>query len=451
MLELQAQTLIVFLSDSHIGGDRGCDAFESPEEGEALFEELRAREEPVELVLAGDFFDFLQISAAPEGTNRASLTISRPEYRPLFASLKRFKATEGKRVVYLPGNHDAEGWWNPEIQETLREEGLVNEFPYHYAASMPVGDERRIIYCEHGNQVDPANVVEDYRDRLDTPLGHHVVADFTRRVAPFGEIQGGLDLSELKMVYPLVAIPRWVASRYIYDFIGKALAYLLLPLLGINAVFRAISHLRQRSRTQPSRGVVGGLQGLPGGRTPLIAFAVFSLTNLALFATFFLAVRRAVSKALESMSPDEGPGYRPENAQSLIKEVLRGETGPPMAPSIDPKTIDVFVSGHTHLPSLTEMERRDGRRAAIVNSGCFLRQLNPISPYLKGPPVFVSRFVLTHARLYVRDGSLHVELWEHPKRARQKLSRIERLLSWGRRPPEPPSDASPRVRASAAL
>jgi UDP-2,3-diacylglucosamine pyrophosphatase LpxH len=451
MLELQAQTLIVFFSDSHIGGDHGCDAFESPEEVEALFEELRAREEPVELILAGDFFDFLQISDAPEGTNRASLTMSRPEYQPLFASLKRFKATEGKRVVYLPGNHDAEGWWNPEIQETLREEGLVDEFPYYYAASMPVGDERRIIYCEHGNQVDPANVVEDYHDRLDTPLGYHVVTDFTRRVAPFGEISGGLDLSELKMVYPLVAIPRWVASRYFYDFIEKALAYLLLPLLGINAVFRVISYLRARSRAESSRGVVSDLQGLPGGRAPLIAFAVFSLTNLALFATFFFVVRRAVRKALESMSPDEGPGYRPDDAERRIEEILRGDTGPPMAPSADPNTIDVFVSGHTHMPSLTEMERRDGQRAAIVNSGCFLRQLNPISPQRKGPPVFVSKFVLTHARVYARDGSLHVELWEHPKRARQKLSRIERLLSWGRRPPEPPSDASPRVQASVTL
>jgi hypothetical protein len=282
----------------------------------------------------------------------------------------------------------------------IRASSSSTVFPYYYAASMPVGDERRIIYCEHGNQVDPANVVEDYRDRLDTPLGYHVVTDFTRRVAPFGEISGGLDLSELAMVYPLVTIPRWVASRYFYDFIGKALAYLLLPLLGINAAFRVISYLRAHSRGEPSRGVVGDLQGLPGGRTPLIAFAFFSLTNLALFAIFFLVVRRAVRKALESMSPDEGPGYRPEDAQGLIKEMLRGDTGPPMAPSADPKTIDVFVYGHTHMPALTEMERRDGRRAVIVNSGCFLRQLNPISPRLKGPPVFVSRFVLTHARVY---------------------------------------------------
>ena len=41
----------------------------------------------------------------------------------------------------------------------------------------------------------------------------------------------GLDLSEIKMVYPLVAIPGWVAGRYFYDFVGKVAAYLLVPLL----------------------------------------------------------------------------------------------------------------------------------------------------------------------------------------------------------------------------
>src|SRR3712207_6725928 len=222
MLELSGDTLVVFVSDSHIGGDPGCDGFESPAELEALFDELAGREGPVELILAGDFFDFLQIGAVPEGADRASLTVSRPEYRGLFASLKRFRETGGKRVVYLPGNHDAESFWNPRIQRTLREGGLVDEFAYYYLASIEVGGERRIVYCEHGNQLDPANTVEDYHDRLDTPLGHHVVMDFTRQIAPFGEISRGLDLSEIKMVYPLVAIPGWVASRYFYDLDRKS-------------------------------------------------------------------------------------------------------------------------------------------------------------------------------------------------------------------------------------
>src|SRR5918998_2027264 len=243
MRELTEDTLIVFVSDSHIGGDPGCDGFESPEELEALFEELAGYEGPVELILAGDFFDFLQISDVPEGTDRAAVTISRPEYAGLFAALGRFRSGEQKRVVYMPGNHDAEMWWNPKIQKTLRERGLVDEFALSYSASFEVGGEHQVVYCEHGNQFDPANTVEDYGDPLDTPLGHHVVTDFTRRVAPFGEVSRGLDLSEIKNVYPLVEIPRWVASRYFYDAVGLVAAYLLLPLLVFYAVYRAIAYL----------------------------------------------------------------------------------------------------------------------------------------------------------------------------------------------------------------
>src|SRR3712207_4636956 len=177
MRELDSDTLVVFVSDSHIGGDPGCDGFESPRELEDLFEGLVREERPVELILAGDFFDFLQIGAVADGSNRASMTISRPEYERLFAALNRLCGADGKRVIYLPGNHDAEAFWNPEIQKTLHERGLVDEFAYYYLASIEIDGERRVIYCEHGNQFDPANTVEDYHDRLGTPLGHHGVMD----------------------------------------------------------------------------------------------------------------------------------------------------------------------------------------------------------------------------------------------------------------------------------
>jgi hypothetical protein len=122
-----------------------------------------------------------------------------------------------------------------------------------------------------------------------------------------------------------------------------------------------------------------------------------------------------------------------------------------MDPSFDPTTADVFVSGHTHLPSLAETERPDGSKAVLVNSGCFLRQLQPITPRLKGPPIFVSKFVLTHVRVFARGGQLRVELWEQPKPAGQTLTRIERLLSIGRRAPQPPKGAKPRLVASATV
>lgn len=87
----------------------------------------------------------------------------------------------------------------------------------------------------------------------------------------------------------------------------------------------------------------------------------------------------------------------------------------------------------------------------MVNSGCWLRQLQPVAPHLKGPPVFISRFVLTYALVFAEGDELRAELWERPKPAAQSLTRLERLLSWGRRPPQPAPGAKPRVRAASAV
>jgi UDP-2,3-diacylglucosamine pyrophosphatase LpxH len=443
MRELSEETLLVFVSDSHIGGDPGCDGFESPAELEALFEELGEREGPVELVLAGDFFDFLQLSDVGRETDRAAATISRPEYEALFAALARFRGEEGKQVIYLPGNHDAEVWWNPRVRQTLRERGLVDRFAYSYLASMETGGERRVVYCEHGNQLDPPNTIEDYTDRLDTPLGHHVVTDFTRRIAPLGEVARGLDLSEVKNVYPLVAIPHWVAGRYFYNLLAKAVSYLLLPLLATYVVYHTLAYLLSAAGRAPA---------LPRINELFVEIVGFAFLILLIFGIFFLVVRRAVRRTLSNLDVGRRPRLPPaEASREKILTLLGGETPPPMNPSVVPARVDVFVSGHTHLPSLIQAERPDGGRAVVVNSGCWLRQLHPVAPYLDGPPVFVSEFVLTHVRVFVRDAELHVHLWEHPTPAEQHLSRIERLLSWGRRPAQPPPGSEPRVRASATV
>ncbi|HKZ26749.1 MAG TPA: metallophosphoesterase [Rubrobacteraceae bacterium] len=456
MVKLSENTLVVFVSDSHIGGDPDCDGFESPEELEALFEELAGREGPVELVLAGDLFDFLQISTTPPGLDRAAATISRPEYVGMFEALGRFKSGEQKRVVYMPGNHDAEMWWNPEIQRTMKERGLVDEFALSYSASLEAGGKRWLVYCEHGNQFDPANTIEDYGDPLDTPLGYHVVTDFTRRIAPFGEISRGLDLSEIKNVYPLVEIPRWISSRYFYDAVGMVAAYLLLPLLVVYAVYRAVAYvlviLYGGALNDDPLRLFDSYQELPFVHRFFIDIGIFGLLILLIFAIFFLVVRHAVRRALATVSLKRKPNYSPAaSSKEKIRSVLRGEALPPMGTFGRTEEIDVFVSGHTHLPSLDEVENRGSGRAVMVNSGCWLRQLQPVSPYLKGPPVFVSKFVLTHVRVYVQGSSLRVELWEHPKPAEQRLSRIERLLSWNRRPSQPPADTKPRVRDSSVL
>jgi hypothetical protein len=113
--------------------------------------------------------------------------------------------------------------------------------------------------------------------------------------------------------------------------------------------------------------------------------------------------------------------------------------------------VGVFVSAHTHAPALTQFHGPAGHRGAIVNSGCWLRQLQAVPARLGVPPVFVSRFVQTHVRVFRADGPTQVELWEDSRPSSQRLRLAERLAIAGRLPAEPDGDSPPRVRARSRL
>ncbi len=49
------------------------------------------------------------------------------------------------------------------------------------------------------------------------------------------------------MVYPLVAIPAWIVSRYFYHWAGKVARYLLAPLLVAYAVYKVVAFLIARA------------------------------------------------------------------------------------------------------------------------------------------------------------------------------------------------------------
>jgi hypothetical protein len=122
---LPDEALLVFPSDTHIGGLPGSDIFESAAELTMLVEDLHDHDGPVELVLAGDFLDLLRMEDPGDGDPVAA-TLARPEYRELFGTLRAFAGADRHRVVYVVGNHDAAVWWNPRIRRTLREAGLVD-------------------------------------------------------------------------------------------------------------------------------------------------------------------------------------------------------------------------------------------------------------------------------------------------------------------------------------
>src|SRR5262249_35324967 len=123
---LSDDTLVVFLSDAHMGGRVGSDIFESAAELTSLLRDLNHNRGPVDLVLAGDFLDLLRMGDPGDGAEGVTATIARPEYQELFAALRAFTQAPGHRVVYLAGNHDTEVWWTPRIRRSLIEPGLVD-------------------------------------------------------------------------------------------------------------------------------------------------------------------------------------------------------------------------------------------------------------------------------------------------------------------------------------
>jgi hypothetical protein len=166
------------------------------------------------------------------------------------------------------------------------------------------------------------------------------------------------------------------------------------------------------------------------------------------FAVVFLISRRTAARAIATMAahlPGQAPGPERYREDVAIRELLEDDRAPPMAGSGSPMDIAVFVSGHTHAPAMSELARADGRRTVIVNTGCWLRQLQPVEARLGAPPVFVPAFVHTHVRVRAGQDGLVVELWNHPRPAERELPWIERAAIAGRTPSQPPPVAEQQL------
>jgi UDP-2,3-diacylglucosamine pyrophosphatase LpxH len=433
--QLPDDTLLVFLSDTHIGGAAGSDIFESAAELTLLVEDLGRHDGPVELVVAGDFLDLLRMEDAGGDGDGVAATITRPEYQGLFGALRAFAGSHGRRVVYVVGNHDAEAWWNPRIRRLLGEAGLVDVFGLSYSASFASLPEQ-IVYCEHGNQFDPANVIADYANPLDTPVGAHVVTEMIRPLGSGAAGTRGFDPRQVRHVFPVAAHPgpaEWIAGRIFYQFLGQVLRWLLLLLAFVVVAYVVYEGLADDAWALASGG--------PRALRSVLIEAAYGVAVLAFaLVVVFLISRRTtmdVITTLASRFPWLAPGSERSREEVAIRRLLDEGRPPPMAGDMSSLELAVFVSGHTHAPAMSELARADGSRTVIVNTGCWLRQLQPVSAWLGGPPVFVPAYVHSHVRVRWTPGGVSVELWDHPRPAERQLPWIERVAIAGRMPRQP--------------
>jgi hypothetical protein len=263
-----------------------------------------------------------------------------------------------------------------------------------------------------------------------------------RRIVPHGRLTTYLDLRELNNVFPIGMIPEWLAGRLFYDLFDRAIKYLIVPIVAAYLIFRGVGFVI--ATPQPT---AEGVQRL------FIEVGYDALLLVVAFSLFFVAVRRVITRLAVSIGdslPDQ-TGKLPPHAPQQIKTLLSTHHAPPMNDSLTGQQISVFISGHTHAPSLDTVERTDGTTALVINSGCWLRQLHTVPGYAHGPPVFVARHVLTHVRVFCSDSGVCAELWQHPKPTTQRLPWLERLAILGRRPAQPSVDAKPMLARAGKL
>jgi len=163
----------VVISDLHVGQNDEFDIFRSDEKPQLFanfIQYLRDKKTPIELVINGDFVDFLQLTPWNDLSRSAALIKIRQITKQsayFFDELGTFLKDQENKLVILPGNHDVELAF-PEVGQVLREAILKNAPDAADRIQMFDSDHDRrttyrptingvLVQIEHGNEGDPWN------------------------------------------------------------------------------------------------------------------------------------------------------------------------------------------------------------------------------------------------------------------------------------------------------
>lgn len=209
----------IIVSDLHLGagsfgGKNPLEDFRSDDEFCGFLRALRSESEasgrPMDLVIAGDFIEFLQVPAVPvaeydparvypeeffrstrepDCVLRTDLVIA--GHPAVFEALAAFLSERPRRTVtIIKGNHDIPLHW-PGVQERIRQAvGATGPRAplLTFAARFFYQDG---VYAEHGNQYrDPLNSLENFEDpedpdrpgHLRVPVGSRFVVEFYNHI-----------------------------------------------------------------------------------------------------------------------------------------------------------------------------------------------------------------------------------------------------------------------------
>lgn len=157
----------LLVSDMHLGPGEGSPIYSAIEDftfdaSWTQFLATQATRAPTDLIIVGDFIEFWQIEAAlgqPPGSSQsgavAALEVAIAAHPNVFSAMSSFLSAGDHRVIFVPGNHDAELLW-PAVQLRIAQEiqpadisrlVFVNSIAYRH------GD----VHVEHGHRLDGQN------------------------------------------------------------------------------------------------------------------------------------------------------------------------------------------------------------------------------------------------------------------------------------------------------
>ncbi|HWO18684.1 MAG TPA: metallophosphoesterase [Kofleriaceae bacterium] len=198
------------LSDLHLGPGGPLTTFHEAERLAALLDHWRAREPALELVLAGDIFDFLQVPgydgfSATQAPARFAQIAESPGTARVLGALRQLAARPGVELTVLAGNHDPEllvdGVRDAFAQTIGRAPGTIRwaddeplvprdgEHPPVWGRALAApgagDDPAKAAWVVHGDRWDPANFIDrdllraaaaaGTADGFALPVGSHLV------------------------------------------------------------------------------------------------------------------------------------------------------------------------------------------------------------------------------------------------------------------------------------
>ncbi len=161
------------ISDLHIGAGNPLDSFDEDRSFKCFLEAI-GRRPGSELIINGDFMDFISVILEDETARQLSRMGCTEEeslrklervieaHPTVFSALRKYLDKKGHRLVLLPGNHDIDMFW-PGVRDRLREViGGPDDERFHFEESGIYRDDG--LYVEHGNQYFADTVFEKYTE-----------------------------------------------------------------------------------------------------------------------------------------------------------------------------------------------------------------------------------------------------------------------------------------------